>query len=448
MKPRLILINPWIYDVSAVNLWSRPLGLLTVAEFLSQYDVDLRFIDCTNISKTKRAYGAGKYPRRIVRKPAVLKSIPRNYARYGISLDTFKEQLKSHLPCDAILVTSIMSYWYPGVQKAIEIIKSLSPDAPVILGGIYATLFHRHASAYSGADFICYGSINRPTSTPFSKGEFPSEKIDILLKLLGIELNKSRTVLPYYRLSIYENYPFAPLMTSTGCPYKCSYCASSLLSSGFNQRAPSCVINEIKELYTLGVRDYAFYDDALLVNADTHLKVVLREIVKSGINVRFHCPNGLHARFIDDELAYLMKHSGFSTLRLSLETIHRGRQAQTGGKVTTGVFREAVHNLKRHGFRKEQVGAYLMYGLPGQELKEVEEGIKFLQDLDLRVNLTEFSPIPGTPCWEELISSGIISENIDPLLTNNSVFSLLFSGYNVGTLEKLKIRVKYYNNYH
>jgi hypothetical protein len=47
-------------------------------------------------------------------------------------------------------------------------------------------------------------------------------------------------------------------------------------------------------------------------------------LVTSFFKVRFHCPNGIHARFIDDELAYLMKKSGFITLRLGLETIDRG----------------------------------------------------------------------------------------------------------------------------
>jgi radical SAM superfamily enzyme YgiQ (UPF0313 family) len=68
------------------------------------------------------------------------------------------------------------------------------------------------------------------------------------------------------------------------------------------------------------------------VNADSHIKIILKEIMKSGFKVRFHCPNGIHAMFIDDELAYLMKESGFITLRLGLETISSERQARTGGE--------------------------------------------------------------------------------------------------------------------
>jgi hypothetical protein len=35
MKPRILLVNPWIYDFAAFNFWLRPLGLLMVAEYLS-----------------------------------------------------------------------------------------------------------------------------------------------------------------------------------------------------------------------------------------------------------------------------------------------------------------------------------------------------------------------------------------------------------------------------
>lgn len=431
MKTKCLLINPWIYDFSAINLWSRPLGLLRVAEYLSRFDLDLAFIDCTDAYRKIGKFGTGKYPRRIVEKPEVLKSVPKKFARYGIPVNEFREKVKKLLPRDIVLVTSIMSYWYPGVQKVIEIVKSLSPETPVILGGIYATLYYRHAMENSGADYVFAGYINKNF-----KGAMEN---------FGCRLTEKNRPLSYYKLDLYSQIPFAPVLTSTGCPYRCSYCAASLLYDGFVQLDPSHVINEIKELYGIGVRDFAFYDDALLVNAGSRLKVVLREVIKSGMEIRFHCPNGIHARFIDDELAGLMFKSGFTTLRLSLETVNSERQLKTGGKITSDIFISAVRNLKRAGFTKEQVGVYLMYGLPGQTLDEVGEGVAFLKGLGVRINLTEFSPIPGTSSWEELRNKGVITDDIDPLLTNNSVYSYLYSGYEPEAIAGLKLDVKEYN---
>ncbi len=204
-------------------------------------------------------------------------------------------------------------------------------------------------------------------------------------------------------------------------------------------------MREVLDFHEKGVTDFAFYDDALLVNSDTHLKPFLRNVIAEGLHVRFHTPNGLHARFIDQELAGLMKQSGFTTIRLSLETINEERQTNSGGKVLSEDVKCAVSALWKAGFTKKEVGVYIMYGLPGQELNEVMESIAFLKGLGPRINLTELAPIKGTQCWDELKLRGVITEDLDPLLTNNSVFPLLFSGYKTEEVEKMKLDVKAYN---
>lgn len=431
MKLRILLINPWIYDFAAANVWSAPLGLLRVAESLSLYDVQFACIDCME-SLRPGQYGKGKYRREIVERPDCLKNIPRRFGRYGISIDAFMDTLKQSAPFDLVLITSLMSWWYPGVQKAIACIREVSGNVPVILGGIYATLWHGHAVESSGADLIFRGQVGR----------------DLVfgIETFGFRLKRVRDdEVPYYRLTDAGNHAFAPLLTGRGCPFACDYCGSGLLQKGFSRRTPEGVLDEISELYHSGVRDFAFYDDALLVDAASHIKVILREIVKRRMEIRFHCPNGLHARFIDDELALLLKEAGFMTLRLGLETVNQERQERTGGKVTSGDLGRAVGILKKYGFTKDTVGVYLMYGLPGQGFDEIREGVAFLKSLGVRICLTEFSPVPGTKCWDELVARGSIQEKIDPLLTNNSVFSFLFSGYDPDELTALKLAVKDYN---
>ena len=58
---------------------------------------------------------------------------------------------------DLILVTSLMTYWYPGVQETIQELKSRLPDVPVVLGGVYASLCFDHAKQHSGADRVVRG---------------------------------------------------------------------------------------------------------------------------------------------------------------------------------------------------------------------------------------------------------------------------------------------------
>jgi radical SAM superfamily enzyme YgiQ (UPF0313 family) len=424
MKLKVLLINPWIYDFAAAKLWAKPLGLLKVAECLSRFDVNIAFIDCMDA-------GAEKYPKEIIRKPECLRAIPRRYGRYGITTERFRNLLAETGHFDIVFMTSIMSYWYPGVQKAIEVIREVRRDMPVVLGGIYATLWPGHASSCSGADFICKGPV--------------SEEIRFVLATFGYRIEETIKPIPWYRLGLYRGFSFAPVLTGRGCPFRCTYCASGLLSHDFMQNDPADSVDAIRELHTKGTRDFVFYDDALLVNADRHIKVLLREVLRLGIDARFHCPNGLHARFIDEELAGLMKTAGFRTVRLGLETADSERQDATGGKVTSDDLRRAVRLLKKQGFTKKNIGVYLMYGLPGQDFEEVKAGVGLLKSLDVRIHLAEFSPIPGTQAWNDLVNGGIITDDIDPLLTNNTVFTFLYSGYGSQEFEALKQEVKEFN---
>lgn len=430
-KQRILLVNPWIHDFAAFNLWARPLGLLHVAGFLSGFEVELLYIDCLD-RFVRNEFGCGKYFSQKIEKPPRLRNVPRHYKRYGISVDEFSSRLKNLMPFNIVLVTSIMSYWYPGVQETLKRIRETAGNVPIILGGIYPTLYREHAARYSGADTVYSGPLDLR-----------------LLSLLGdfdVRVHASRQPVPYPELRFYPDQPFVPLLTSTGCPYRCTYCASGLLHSGYARRPVDDVFNEIYGFAKRGITDFVFYDDALLFDADHHLKPLLENIVRKHIDVRFHAPNGMHARFIDDELALLMRAAGFRTIRLSLETIDPVRQQQTGAKVVIADLEKAVKLLHSKGFTKKELGAYLMYGLPGQTLGEVQEGINFLKKLDVTVHLSEFSPIKGTPAWDHLVNKGIIEDSLDPIFTNNTVFSCLYAHYDLSALEKMKIAVREYNN--
>lgn len=429
-KTKVLLVNPWIYDFSAYCFWARPLGLLQVAEYLSQFNVEIKFIDCLEIKKFKQ-YGTGKYEAVEVIKPEVIRDIPFKYKRYGIDEERFIGKFKENAPYDIVFVTSIMGYWYPGVKRVVDIIKNIQKNVRVVLGGIYATLYYDHALLNIGADYVYKGRIDN--------------RFDQLLKDLGIDIKLKKNKLPYYKLNLYNNHPFAPIITSYGCPFSCSYCASKKIYDKYSRRDNDEVLKEISELYNLGVRDFAFYDDALLIESEEYIKPLLREIIKRFKEIRLHTPNGLHARFIDDELAFLFKKANFKTIRLSLETVNPERQKNTGDKIDNVDFVRAVNLLQSKGFTKKEIGVYLMYGLPEQTIEEVKDGIEFLKKLNVRINLAEFSPIPGTESWNYLIKKGVIDEDIDPLLTNNSIFSLLFSGYSREEIFKLKSEVKNYN---
>jgi radical SAM superfamily enzyme YgiQ (UPF0313 family) len=413
----ILLINPPIYDFAAYDLWLKPLGLLYIASILKQSGANITLIDCMDrnhpalpVTKSNE-WGCGKYIAKEVLKPEALKNVPRKYKRYGMPEDIFKKTLESQPKPDAILVTSGMTYWYPGVIEAINTMKGVFPGVPVILGGVYATICYSHAQKNSGADHIIKGN-NLP------------ELLDIL-KPLGLKLEIKDLAFENYPSPMYELYSrldYAVLRTSIGCPYRCSYCAISIMENNIWQRkAPERVVDEIKELYQKGIKNFAFYDDALLYKPKEHIEKILAGIIKTGIKASFHSPNGLHAKYITKELAVLFKESGIIMPRISLETTNKQRQTSTGGKVSNLEFEAACHNLFEAGYKKGEIGSYILMGMQGQSFEEVTESMNFANNNGALALLAEYSPIPGTKDWEEV--KELLPFN-DPLWHNNSLYPL------------------------
>jgi radical SAM superfamily enzyme YgiQ (UPF0313 family) len=214
-------------------------------------------------------------------------------------------------------------------------------------------------------------------------------------------------------------------MTARGCPYNCSFCAQKQLTHTFAQRSPESVVQEMVQNYTkYKLRDFAFYDDALFINRDNHIKPILRNLITQKLPLRLHSPNGLFARFIDRELAELMYRSGFKTIRLSFETANENRHHDMSNKISNHGMVSAIEHLTAVGFNPNDIEAYIIMGLPDQEVDEVISSIIFINNLGVKVRLASYSPIPGTLDFSRAVDNDLISPDIDPLLTNKSIFPL------------------------
>jgi radical SAM superfamily enzyme YgiQ (UPF0313 family) len=358
--------------------------------------------------------------------------VPRNYARYGISEQEFVKRLQSITPPDAILVTSIMTYWYPGVLHAVSLLRKEFPSVPLILGGIYATLLPEHAARIIKPDYLISGpgelAVLKLLSGLFAiEPDFPDPVDDL----------DSR---PYPAFDLITDLRYLCLITARGCPYNCSFCAQKKIAMKFSQRSTQAVVREISEQYkATRVRDIAFYDDALFINKDKHIKIILRELLDLHLPLRLHTPNGLFAREIDSELAHLMVRSNFKTVRLSFETANESRGKDMNNKISNQSMRLAVANLTAAGYQPKDLEAYVIMGLPGQTIDEVLESILFVNDLGLQVRLSSFSPIPGTRDFQRAVDAGLITADIDPLLTNKTIFPLNTGAVNYESFRKIRI---------
>lgn len=442
----VLLINPWIYDFAAYDFWSKPLGLLYLAGSLRKNSINVQLIDClnplhpgmveeNNIKKPRRKdAGQGQYPKEIIPKPEPLQDIPRNYHRYGIAPRLLRQELlHCHRP-DVILITTMMTYWYPGVFDVIRIVREIFPAVPLLLGGNYVTLCPDHA-LLSGADHILAGEGER--HLPFIIEELLQQPTTYLPDPTNLDS------LPYPAFDLLPHKEQVPIMTSRGCPFRCVYCASHLLNSGFRRRSPELVAEEITFWnQQFGISHFSFYDDAFLMNPEEMAIPLLDEIIRRKLSCQFHCPNGLHLRSIDEKISRLMFRSGFRTLRFGFETSDPDQQRRTGGKVTNEHLHRAIACLKKAGYETSDIGLYLLCGLPGQTAQEVEESIRFVLSCGARPILAEFSPIPGTGLWEQAVQTSPYDLVKEPLYHNNTLLPCRHESFTYNDYRKLKSMIK------
>jgi len=449
MNKNILLINPWIYDFAAYDMWSKPLGLLYIGGLLRINGYKISLINCLdrynldllsyqNLKSPKNTeYDCGKFYKETIKKPQILKDVPRKYGRYGLPIRIFQNELKKVAKPDIILITSGMTYWYPGVFEAIRQVKSCFPGVPVVLGGAYATLCYDHALENSDADYVVSG-----------EGEIKALKL--VQELIGGEISfipQNLDEYPYPSYDLLTSKNSLATLTSRGCPMGCTYCASNIVAGGFRQRDPMKVVDEIAFYYkTSGTRNFAFYDDALLLKPDEHISIILKEIIDRDVNCNFHTPNAMHASQISRPLAQLMFKSGFKTIRISLETSNVARQRDIGNKVTPEALKEAVINLKEAGYNGRDIGVYALICLPGQPLEEMMESVRYVYECGAMTKLAVYSPIPQTEEWEKAVEYFGFDLNADPLFHNDSIYPVRLKGITLDDVQRVKALALEYNS--
>jgi len=217
-----------------------------------------------------------------------------------------------------------------------------------------------------------------------------------------------RDVVPFerYHEAWYSRLPFINIMTSRGCPYRCTFCLWPNALYGHRQRLRS-VDNVIEELTfeadRHGVREVNIDDDTF-TTAKARVIEFCHKLRDNRLDLLWTC-NG-RVDNVDREMLQEMRASGCKMIRYGVES----GSPDVLRHIRKGYTLEQV----RRAFRMTQeVGimalAGFMFGFPCETAETVEQTLRLARELN--PDMAQFSicmPYPGTPMYAEALAAGRI----------------------------------------
>jgi len=208
--------------------------------------------------------------------------------------------------------------------------------------------------------------------------------------------------------AFYEKFPIAPIITTRGCPYACTFCSAPILSGKkLRHHSVEYVQKHILMLYDRGVREFHIVDDNFTFDLD-YCKTVLRGIIDLKLDISLATPNGIRMDRLDDEILELMREAGQYLITVAVESgtdriLKKMKKATTVDKI-----RQNIAMIRRHDF---PVAGFFILGYPTETRQEMENTIRFSKELGLiRANFFTYLPLPGTESYNELVKSGEIAK--------------------------------------
>ena len=363
----------------------------------------------------------------------------------NLTFDQVKEGIKEYQP-DVVGISNMSIEYWQQLHEVAKITKEVSQDIITVAGGIHATTLPERLMKDTNVDFVV-----------LSEGEERLvQLLDILnkdgdfTKMNGIlyrEENKLRKI-PAYGwygtknngnlddiyppdLTIYNKperffnhqqkavggmatrrTPSAPILTSRGCPYRCSFCAAPVTTGHkFRYRSPENVLEEIDMLVNkYGVKEIIFQDDEMFAHKK-RIREIIQMIKDRNYDLIWKSLNIASWR-LDYDLIKLMKESGCYQITISAESgnprvlkeiIHKPTDIEMAKKVVKWCRELGV-----------ETHVDFVIGFPGETWDEIRDTTNYAYELDAdSVKFAVATPFPATELLRVSVEKGLFPKDYD-----------------------------------
>lgn len=299
-----------------------------------------------------------------------------------------------------------------------------------VIGGLHATVLPQEAAAHFDVVVVGEGEV----SWPEVLADFEAGCLQKIYEPRGRVFDLANAPIPRFDLLDPERYNRFTLQTQRGCPWRCEFCASSiLLVPHFRVKPVAKVIDEIRAIKKLWPRPFIeFADDNTFVNK-RHSRLLLQALAKEG--VRWFTETDVSVAE-DPELLKLMRASGCAQVLIGFESLSaaalEGIELQRNWKQQQREkYKAAIQQIQSHGIAV--TGCFIL-GLDGDTREVFDDIYDFVEESGLfQVQITVLTPFPGTPLYARLQKEGRLLE--EGAWEKCTLFEVLFTPQNLSVLE-------------
>lgn len=401
MKTRILLINTPQENVLPAGIeddfidiigYYPPLGLMYIASMLKNNGYDVKILDCVpmNIGYNE------------------IKDIVREYNPFVVGISTYTMSMVD-------------------VLETARIVKEVNPEIYTVLGGHHTLLYPRQSAKYPNVDFILIGEADYTFSQLV---ELLENKVsyDELLEVPGIGFYRDgkerinykreiiqnlddlpipdRNLLPkeLYKSAVGRNKMVATVMSSRGCPFKCTYCYTP--SKKYRSRSTQNIIEEVKYLISLGYKEIFFFDDLFALQPQKVIdfaQALVRENIKIDWSFRGRI-NTVTKEMIDEAAK-----AGIHRIQFGIESGVDKTLIRVRKGITTEQTKKVIKWCKEA--KITTIGNF-MIGLPDETEQDINQTLIFSRKIGL--NYAQYSilvPYPFTAIYEEGLQKGVFSKD-------------------------------------
>ncbi len=314
----------------------------------------------------------------------------------------------------------------------LRIVKVFNEKVLTVVGGSHpSALGAEYLTTYPNADIAVYGEgekaimgiandvpLSEITGIHYRNGDkiITNAPTPMLTNLDSLPL-PDKSLINFRRFSgLYPvgRRPCMFIMSSRGCPFRCTFCSKSIYGNTLRQRSPEHTMSEIDLLYRdWGIKDLMFQDDTFNANrqwADRLLDL----IIAGGYNKKlvFRVAMRVNEKMVDLDLLKHLKAAGVWIVYYGIENGNQAMLDRMHKGITIEEVKRAFALTKSVGLKAE---SGFLIGMPGETRQTIQDSCNLWKTI--RPYWGGFSrviPFPGTPFTKEIKETGhLLSEDYE-----------------------------------